>query len=356
MKANFFRIISLTGFALALAFILNACGSGSDSYCDDCSLGGDDNFGSGVACNIPKSGCMEILAFSSDKKKEMEDLCFSLGGTAIDECSKKNVCSTELGETEGGMLYKEFLYDNSPYCRKQNSIAFNYVDIGYCNEYSGVFSDAERTAMAAVHRAEAAEAGVAINVIDECPKENIECSYNSRYGEGWNGEHFYYNGSPYCVKQNIFAFNYVDAGYCMEISGMFSDNQKIELESEYEEHAGIVVDECPKENVECSEGSEYYDGWYDKYFYYENSGYCVKQNVFAFNFIDYGYCLEISGIFNDRYKIELELEYERHAGIVLDECPKENVKCTDSYDEYEHEGYYLQRKDFNYEGSGYCGD
>jgi hypothetical protein len=94
----------------------------------------------------------------------------------------------------------------------------------------------------------------------------------------------------------------------------------------------------------------------NKYFYYESSGYCAKQNIFALNLIDYGYCLEISGMFNDIYKVELEREYERHVHIVVDECPKEGVICTEEYEKYEHEGYYLQRKDFNYEDSGFCGD
>jgi len=279
MEATFLRIISLAGFVFALAFTLNACGN--DSGCDDCSSGGDDNSGGGVACNISnisKLDCMEILAFSSDKKKEMEDLCHNLGGTVAEKCSTENVCSTALGEFEEGILYKEFLYENSPYCRKQNGIAFNHVDAAYCLEISGIFSDAELAAMAAAYRAEAIESGIAIDVKDKCPEENVKCS------------------------------------------------------------------------------EEYSDDRYGRYFYYKGSPYCARQNIFAYNFIDYGYCLEISGIFSDNYKKELEREYERHVGIALDECPKENVKCTEEYEEYEHEGYYLQRKDFNYEGSGFCGD
>ncbi|MDR0516709.1 MAG: hypothetical protein LBH25_06640, partial [Fibromonadaceae bacterium] len=231
MKATFFRIISLAGLTLALAFALNACGS--DSGCTNCSSVDSDNFGGGVACNmsnISKFDCMEIVAFSSDKKEDMEGLCHSLGGTVAEKCSTENVCSTALGEIEEGMLYKEFRYESSPYCAKQNSIAFNYA--GYCNEHSGIFSDAELSAMEAAYRADAAKAGVAIDVKNKCSKENVECS-KEEYDDGWYDKRFYYKGSPYCAKQNVFAYNFIDYGYCLEISGIFSDNYKKELGSEY---------------------------------------------------------------------------------------------------------------------------
>ncbi|MDR0516819.1 MAG: hypothetical protein LBH25_07205, partial [Fibromonadaceae bacterium] len=90
---------------------------------------------------ISKFDCMEIVAFSSDKKEDMEDLCHSLGGTIAEKCSTENVCSTALGEIEEGILYKEFRYESSPYCAKQNVFAYNFIDYGYCLEISGIFSD-----------------------------------------------------------------------------------------------------------------------------------------------------------------------------------------------------------------------
>jgi hypothetical protein len=250
-----------------------------------------------------------------------------LGGAVVEKCSAENVCGTELGEIEEGMLYKEFLYENSPHCRKQSSIAFN------CLEISGLFSDNQKRELESEYEA---HAGVVVN---ECPKENVKCAEDgSGYGYGRHGKRFYYESSGHCAKQNTFALNYADSGYCLELSGVFSDKEKREVEVEYKEHAGMFLDECPKEGVACAEDvTEQDDDLHGRLFYYESSGYCVKPNIFAYNFIDYGYCFEVSGIFNDRYKAELESEFDRHPGAVLDECPKENVKCTDAYEKYERD-------------------